>query len=825
MKKKLKKTFEPKKSQYKSDSINDINIPINEEKEEHQYTNRESIINDLKLKGFNELQIDDIFETFRRNSVSNRYPINEENDFNPILENHTIDTNIYSTNRKGKKIQRLNSNSKYKNSIVIKTENIKKQDFYQNKPIKYNCAKLYVNASSDKYRKKYFYLKEKKENKYKNNIKIENNKRKKINPIIISSTNNSNTNRIYSRKINQKVENYHNKFKLSYRNSINDIEDRKDENLKKYEFDDNYHNYNFKIIFETKKARNRINNIGYLDIKSIKSNKGRENYFKSRNDKKEENKNNISNSVNISNNSLLYNKNIKVKESDTIEYNLKEIKEEKENNQLNEIKINKRNSDDSNNSNNNFDLDKKDNNENFKKKLCNQIMKELNSINDINKDEENIDDNGNNNMINKNILGKKYFYNSNTHFVRKEKNKPNNSNFKNNILVIRQQNSEIEEEKISNENNFISIIKQENGIDKKENIESNSNKNNNYKKNIEKNFKSRSLSKISNSNKYATNINHSFVNINLCKRKFKKNSSIFYENGGLSTIEHNDNNNQNALKKSISSEEISISNKNKTDKIKEKNDETKSINSFKINEEINSIKEENKENDIINKKNPVTNIIRINKIPNPKQSEKNTHNIKLSNNMIQRSITYNLTTKKYPNGTYKGIICNGKREKNGIMFFDNGAKYEGQWKNDKKHGKGVFTSSHYFDCKNFVGMKYEGDFKDDKFEGYGVTTYTNGDKYEGEWKNNKQYGKGVVTYFNGEKYDGEWIDGFFDGIGIFYLKNGERYEGRFKDNKYNGYGKYFYLNGEWLEGIFKNDHPSGNCLLHKKDGNIVNVVH
>ena len=47
MKKKLKKTFEPKKSQYKSDSINDINIPINEEKEEHQYTNRESIINDL----------------------------------------------------------------------------------------------------------------------------------------------------------------------------------------------------------------------------------------------------------------------------------------------------------------------------------------------------------------------------------------------------------------------------------------------------------------------------------------------------------------------------------------------------------------------------------------------------------------------------------------------------------------------------------------------------------------------------------------------------------------------------------------------------------
>ena len=272
------------------------------------------------------------------------------------------------------------------------------------------------------------------------------------------------------------------------------------------------------------------------------------------------------------------------------------------------------------------------------------------------------------------------------------------------------------------------------------------------------------------------------------------------------------------MKKAISYEEI-ILNKNDSNIIsKEKIDFSK---------EINTIEEDNTENEIIiNKKNAVNNIIRLNKIPNPKQHEKNIK-IKLpeNKNTIHRSITYNLTTKKYPNGTYKGFIFNGKREKNGTMFFDNGAKYEGQWKNDKKHGKGVFTSSHYFDCKNFVGMKYEGEFKDDKFDGFGITTYTNGDKYEGEWKNNKQYGKGVVTYFNGEKYDGEWIDGFFEGIGIFYLKNGERFEGRFKDNKYNGYGKYFYLNGEWLEGIFKNDHPSGNCLLHKKDGSIINVAH
>ena len=143
-----------------------------------------------------------------------------------------------------------------------------------------------------------------------------------------------------------------------------------------------------------------------------------------------------------------------------------------------------------------------------------------------------------------------------------------------------------------------------------------------------------------------------------------------------------------------------------------------------------------------------------NKIRISKTINNNNNFIKvINNNLKSKNTSFNYVTKKYPNGTYKGYILNDKREKHGIMMFDNGAKYEGQWKNDKKNGKGVFTSSHYFNCENNVGMKYEGEFKDDKFDGYGITMYTNGDKYEGEWKNNKQYGKGVVTYFNGEKYE------------------------------------------------------------------------
>ena len=49
----------------------------------------------------------------------------------------------------------------------------------------------------------------------------------------------SKTNREYTRK-SQKIHNYINKFKLSYRNYINSIEESKNEMLKKYECDDNY---------------------------------------------------------------------------------------------------------------------------------------------------------------------------------------------------------------------------------------------------------------------------------------------------------------------------------------------------------------------------------------------------------------------------------------------------------------------------------------------------------------------------------------------------------------------------------------------------------
>ena len=42
----------------------------------------------------------------------------------------------------------------------------------------------------------------------------------------------------------------------------------------------------------------------------------------------------------------------------------------------------------------------------------------------------------------------------------------------------------------------------------------------------------------------------------------------------------------------------------------------------------------------------------------------------------------------------------------GIFYYKNGSKYNGEWKNDKKEGKGIF----YWND----GAKYDGEWKDDK---------------------------------------------------------------------------------------------------------------
>ena len=74
------------------------------------------------------------------------------------------------------------------------------------------------------------------------------------------------------------------------------------------------------------------------------------------------------------------------------------------------------------------------------------------------------------------------------------------------------------------------------------------------------------------------------------------------------------------------------------------------------------------------------------------------------------------------------------------------------------------------------GNKYVGEWKNDKKNGRGTDFYSNGDKFVGEFKNDNKH-RGTYTFLNGGEYDGEFMDGQPNGRGISTQVDGKRFEG------------------------------------------------
>ena len=68
---------------------------------------------------------------------------------------------------------------------------------------------------------------------------------------------------------------------------------------------------------------------------------------------------------------------------------------------------------------------------------------------------------------------------------------------------------------------------------------------------------------------------------------------------------------------------------------------------------------------------------------------------------------------------------------------------------------------------------------------YGHNTKWAGYKYEGEFKDNKRHGQGTFIFANGIKQVGKFENDFLNGFGISYDKNGTILkEGIWKDGKF-----------------------------------------
>lgn len=52
-------------------------------------------------------------------------------------------------------------------------------------------------------------------------------------------------------------------------------------------------------------------------------------------------------------------------------------------------------------------------------------------------------------------------------------------------------------------------------------------------------------------------------------------------------------------------------------------------------------------------------------------------------------------------------------------------------------------------------------------------TWDIGNIYQGEWKNNQKHGYGIQVWAVGNKYEGDWANGLCEGHGIFWVKHKE----------------------------------------------------
>ena len=95
----------------------------------------------------------------------------------------------------------------------------------------------------------------------------------------------------------------------------------------------------------------------------------------------------------------------------------------------------------------------------------------------------------------------------------------------------------------------------------------------------------------------------------------------------------------------------------------------------------------------------------------------------------------------------------------------------------KENNKKIIDVKQNKNSNNKACGKFIGELKNGKKEGKGTAYYNNGDKYEGEFKNDLRDGYWIYFYGN-EKYKddvyiGYWKEGKFEGKGIYYYNRSE----------------------------------------------------
>lgn len=126
---------------------------------------------------------------------------------------------------------------------------------------------------------------------------------------------------------------------------------------------------------------------------------------------------------------------------------------------------------------------------------------------------------------------------------------------------------------------------------------------------------------------------------------------------------------------------------------------------------------------------------------------------------------------KHQNYYYEGEWKANKREGKGVYKYHDGDVYDNEWVQDKREGKGKMTFMR--DYSNKEVDVYEGDWKKDVKQRNRKLKFHLDKVYEGEFNEDEMSGWGIMKYTD-SIYDEEWISGKL---------RGHVYEGGWIDDK------------------------------------------
>lgn len=200
------------------------------------------------------------------------------------------------------------------------------------------------------------------------------------------------------------------------------------------------------------------------------------------------------------------------------------------------------------------------------------------------------------------------------------------------------------------------------------------------------------------------------------------------------------------------------------------------------------------------------------------------------------------TTIRYSNGFYEGQVMNllnvgFVRSGKGLTMLRSKERYEGQYKEDMRHGIGVQFWSN--------GDVYVGQWFKNLMSGNGIYYYNTGAVYSGPFLLGKRHGHGRLEWRSSAVYIGQFEEDFRTGHGYLrhpsrngpdvryiggWLKNRKHghgtyesetegsYTGEFKDDQFEGKGTLRLDTGDLYQGQFHQGRLNGKCILEWSNG-------